>query len=446
MFGVGLPLAYVFLTAFEYVGAFIYLVPGYSHLRIDGSLYLLSREYTVETVAAGITLTVLGLAAFVAGVCLARPRRRAVAALDLSSALCTGARSRCWRLNMNELHLIGAFAFVMAFIVPRLQLPIPMLNVINLAAANAAVVYICLGFHQSLTFTRTTLPYWCTLIVLLVLYYLIVNGFASFGFAAIMIIAAFALVRILPGKSGPIRILGVGFLALYSLLTLFTAWMSGRIAFRSVIWSDASIASRIDALRNTLAEMRLLSPSDFATLDFLAGRLNQGMYVGKMIENHASYEQSFYWGRTLLLAAIAWIPRPLWPSKPTAGGSQLISEQTKLVFADDVTFGSGPIMEFYANFGTIGVLLGMASLGALIAVFDRKAGMAFSQGRTLTVILWFTAGVACIRPLSELFFIVNALVATILIFWTIRQILSLEHSRRPLTDSARHSSDASHRT
>src|ERR1700734_2977948 len=92
-------------------------------------------------------------------------------------------------------------------------------------------------------------------------------------------------------------------------------------------------------------------------------RLNQNWLVGAAV-NRLSETDAFAHGDTLWDAPLALIPRALWPDGPTnAGSGDLVNRYTDIKFGAGTSVGIGQVLEFYANFGTTGVMIGFALMG-----------------------------------------------------------------------------------
>ncbi|MEP7087653.1 MAG: hypothetical protein ABI884_10135 [Gemmatimonadota bacterium] len=80
-----------------------------------------------------------------------------------------------------------------------------------------------------------------------------------------------------------------------------------------------------------------------------------------------------YWGgETYLSLAGAFVPRVLWPDKPTKELGQAFGHRYTYIGTND--FGTAmnlPVLvEFYANFGFIGVIFGMAIVGGIYCILE----------------------------------------------------------------------------
>jgi hypothetical protein len=97
------------------------------------------------------------------------------------------------------------------------------------------------------------------------------------------------------------------------------------------------------------------------------------------------------------------IPRLIWPSKPAGGGSgDLVTQLTGLDFALGTSVGIGPVLEFYGNFGTKGVLVGFFFFGALIGALDYCAGVHLRMGNWALFQSFFLVGISCLNVSGSL--------------------------------------------
>ena len=77
-----------------------------------------------------------------------------------------------------------------------------------------------------------------------------------------------------------------------------------------------------------------------------------------------------------------------------AGSPMIVSKYTGIMFSEDTSVGVGQVMEFYINFGRIGVIIGFIVLGILVAIMDRMAGYYLAKGDVQKFTLWFLPGLA----------------------------------------------------
>jgi hypothetical protein len=69
-----------------------------------------------------------------------------------------------------------------------------------------------------------------------------------------------------------------------------------------------------------------------------------------------------------------------------------VSHYTGVKFAEGTSVGMGLIFEFYVNFGTYGVLIGMFIVGAFVRYADHRAGVELRWGSPIAFARWFLIG------------------------------------------------------
>ena len=422
---IGLPMAFLFSTTFFNIGAFTYLVPGYSHLREGGNLYLQAYDFTESTVFLGVLATLVAIVGFTIGCWLLSPRRHRTAIVTMPQLIVSMS------FRQRVVFALSVFG-ILGFLLNGADLPIPMLQALAQVARNAAIVVVCLGAALVVLADRSSnYVLWVVLGAAIPATYTIVWGFTSFGFIVFTCFAGFWLAVLASNRIGPIR-LGLGGAALtYTLLSLFVAWMSFREDLRDVLWSrSAGLYDRLDVIFNALGKVVWLRPSDFESLDWLNIRLNQYVFVGKAIEWHDLFPDLRLHGETIALAALAWVPRFVWSGKPVMGGNAMVSEHTGLYFSKSATFGVGPVFEFYVNFGWGGVFIGFIVLGLVIRFIDRSASLALRKARLLDFARWFTVGLAFIAPLTNLFFLINTALISFLVLTALKVMLGTQLGHR----------------
>jgi hypothetical protein len=417
---VGLPIAFVFSTTFLYIGAASYLVPGYTHLRGDGSLYLASYHFTEETVYQGSLATAIGMLGFMIGCRLLSPVR----------ARNSGERHHDLRLRVDPrrrrriMLVLGGFA-LFGFLAVFVRLNFPLVQALSQVSRNVAVVVVCLGAALAMHVDGGRYYFrWIVLAALIPAIYLIYGGFTSYGFITLTILVGFWLTVLARKKLGAIGLAVGGFAVTYGLLVLFVVWMSFREELRAVLWSgSAGLVQRLEAIGRALSNIELLRPSNFAALDIMNTRLNQYVFVGKAIEWHEMFPEMRTYGETLYVAFLAWVPRFVWEGKPRMGGSTFVAEHTGMIFSSQATFGAGPVFEFYVSFGHVGVFLGLLVLGLVVRWVDRMAAVALRQGRLFDHVRWFTVGLAFIAPLTDFFFMINTALASYIVLTAMKLVV-----------------------
>jgi hypothetical protein len=95
---------------------------------------------------------------------------------------------------------------------------------------------------------------------------------------------------------------------------------------------------------------------------------------------------------------LAVVPRLFWPGKPVRAGSPEVVEQfTGIPFNEETSVGVGQVMEFYINFGRIGVLLGFFGMGVLLRMVDAAAARHLYRGDWAGFVTWFLPGLGFVQ-------------------------------------------------
>lgn len=402
---VGLTAAVLMTMSFLYGGAFVYAVPGYDHLRQDTHWYLIRLEFSAEMVFWATVLSLLALLGFAIGAGAFRRRRTRIAPPPPLPPVALR------RATLQVMLTVG----VLSFIGHYLQLSFPLSDALLETGRNILVVALLMGAYFAARAGKSVMP-WVVLSLLVPVYYFTVWGFVSFGFMFGMALLGFWLAQLRPRNSslgGPRLVLGTVAM-IYVLLTLFVAWFSFRDEVRNVVWmgDEGSLAA---ILLRALSETEFFSPWNFEALDLINIRLNLGIFIGRMMERHEIYPELRQYGATLVILPLVLVPRFLWSGKPERGGNEFMAEHTGLSFNGDTTFGTGPIFEFYVNFGMLGVFFGFMALGWIISWIDRKAARHLSKGQYLDFALFYAVGIVAINPLLRPFFIVNGAIFALIL-------------------------------
>ncbi|MEO8879435.1 MAG: hypothetical protein ABI446_03485, partial [Gemmatimonadaceae bacterium] len=106
-----------------------------------------------------------------------------------------------------------------------------------------------------------------------------------------------------------------------------------------------------------------------------------------------------YWGGETYLSLVgAFVPRVLWPDKPTKELGQAFGHRYTYIGTNDLgTAMNLPVLvEFYVNFGFLGVIFGMAMVGGIYYILERIVNNA-GQDVMLSLI-----GVVILVPLANI--------------------------------------------
>lgn len=377
---VGLPLAYVTLLSVAHCGAAIYLLPWYDPL---GDPYLAQSGVTRPDTVAGFAASTLGLSAFCLGAWL-RDRLHGTSGIARQPAAVPRAK-----LGRNLL-LVGAVSY---FVLSRFKW-IPGSASITGAGASLAVIGFCLLMQSS---RRSGFARWRVMAGALVfpLITMVSAGFIGYGIVALVQTGSF-FVRHLRLRSWSIVAAPV---VIWLGLSAYVTYMSARSDIRRQVWGGRGLFTRLETVADTFVNPLLFDPRHAAHLYLIDGRMNQNGLVGRGIHFMNETKKDLAYGRTLAVALIAWVPRIIWPGKPTFGGSgNLVSEYTGMRFASGTSVGVGNVLELYINFGWAGVGVGLLVFGALVRHWDFKAATSLRGGNTWDYVFYHALGIAVLQP------------------------------------------------
>lgn len=141
--------------------------------------------------------------------------------------------------------------------------------------------------------------------------------------------------------------------------------------FRQMLWAAAP-AGETQVSRSELM-LRALGGTFTRTADTqgdvsVLKRIAQVAVFAMVVEK--TPETVPYWGgATIKPLLTSWIPRPLWPSKPKEQAGNAFGHRYEMLWKGDFeTSVNLPwLTEFYVNFGTVGLGLGMSLVGLVLA-------------------------------------------------------------------------------
>lgn len=358
--GAGLVISYVLqLWVIHWLAAVIYAFPWY--WTPDLPMY------------AGLEQSIFAIAGFAVGSTIIVPIvdwRRKTSDHELVRSV---ADSR-W---VHTCLLVGVVTYF--FLEPMLH-PIPTVGAIASAMSNLLLVALgieCWNGLQSTAGERRSFWRWVALCACLPFMTIVTRGFLGYGFTAMLTVFSFVASFYRPRWRIVAWSVVIGYLA----LSMYVTYMRDRREIRAVVWGQDSYSSRFSAMAKTFSEFEFLDLTNYDHLNRIDERLNQNALVGLAVLNLQASPDLFANGRTLKDAALSLVPRAFWPEKHTAAGSgDLVSEFTGVTFGKDTSVGIGHVMEWYVNFGTWGVFLGMILMGITIGWVDRMAAVHLYEG------------------------------------------------------------------
>ncbi|HWE52167.1 MAG TPA: hypothetical protein VG273_20400 [Bryobacteraceae bacterium] len=199
-------------------------------------------------------------------------------------------------------------------------------------------------------------------------------------------------------------IIAAGLMA-YLGISVYVTYMRDRAEIRKSVWGGDSLSDRWDRIQQTLGTFELFDPTNPLHLQRIDDRMNQSALVGSAVI-HLEETKDYARGETLYDAVLALIPRALWPDKPiSAGSGNLVSRFTGIDFqtgGGQTSVGIGAVLEFYANFGTMGVLCGFLILGILVTSLDVLATERLMNSDLSGFVLIYLTGLAFLQVGGQL--------------------------------------------
>lgn len=405
---VGLSLAFVLNMSLMHVGGLVHAVEGYDH-RLNS--YLITWNYTRETVFLGFGASLIGLLAFVFGTILAgrvfgRPWVPVVATTHRFRLL-------LWRGSLL-LVVVGVGTLVLEIVFAALNISFPGMAAILGGARNAIIVGSC-GLVLYFAMRQRYNISWVialTAISGLPIYTMITTGIIADAVPSSIVLVSFCLVFFRPNGFFIIRSIAVFLVALYAMVIASVMWLEIRPALRQAVAWGAGYSERLNIVIDRLTKVTLFDGRNRTHLGLIDARMNHSVTVGKAIEQLAASPEEFENGRSIGLALAGWVPRVIWPNKPERGGSNFVDMHINKSTASNTSLASGPVFEGFVNFGYSGVIGLMLFIGIFIRYLDIRAAQMLVEGNIVRAVPAFLAAIPMITTSNTMFFIVNGVVSS----------------------------------
>jgi hypothetical protein len=404
--GTGLVLAYVLnLWLIHWVAPAMYLLPWY-------------RGFDPRVVEAGVEQSAYAVAAFTFASMFLTPFL-----LDLG--LLPSARTTVVDRKLPFAYLgLGAASFVLMSLGVG---AIPSATAIVSTGQQLVVVGLALCFW--LAWKRGSswrVVAWCAVTASLPFVTILTRGFIGYGAVAALTVLIFVS-RFIRRRS---VVLVAAFLVAYVGLSLFVTYMRDRRDIRETVWGGQSMTARVNQLQTTISDFEWFDATNPDHLRQVDSRLNQSYLAGLAVSRLAG-TNAFAYGSTLWEALIGVVPRAIWPDKPTeAGSGHLVSEYTGLTFVRGTSVGIGHVMEFYINFGTLGVFLGFLVVGVLVTAVDVSAAERLAANDLHGFAIWFLSGISLLQVGGSLVEASVSAVASIVVAFIANKYLDRLQTRR----------------
>lgn len=400
--GAGLVFTYVLsYGAIHWLAAAIYLLPWYGTSAVDHTII-------------GLQVAAVGMIAFAVGgelgsVLFERvgPQRAEITERRLMSP------------RIVNLYLIGGAIFYGA-IYPLLA-GLPTASALASTSSSLMVLGVALKAWNSWQRGRpAAVWFWIAASTGFPLMTLIGQGFLGFGFAAMLVVATFVAGFYRPRW----QVMVAALLVAYMGLSVYVTYMRDRRDIRAVVWGGEAIDERVDILVETFRAMEWFDLTRMEHLRRVDDRLNQDALVGAAVDGIRTGAVEPAMGGTLVDAAIALVPRAVWPSKPVVAGSgNIVSDYTGLMFAEGTSVGVGHVMEWYINFTMPGIVFGFVFLGGLTVFVDRAAAAALHAGDAGRFTFWFLPGMSVLHVGGSFVEMTATAGASLVIAWMLQRTL-----------------------
>lgn len=342
----------------------------------------------IELTAAGLRESVIAMVAFAAGAELAAFAKRRTEA--------TGTEwVTRYVLSGKMITIYLCVALFLYGVVAPLAGRLPTVGAIASTGSTLLAVAVALkAWNARITNRNGQALLWMVSTITFPLITVIAQGFLGYGFAATLIVFSLMASFSRPGWKTVV----VTVLLAYTGLSIYVTYMRDRGDIRSVVWGGATLEDRFDQLSTTISTTEWFDLTNQAHLDRIQGRLDQDFLVGAAAAYLEDGNVPFAYGSTIVAAAVAVVPRALWPDKPVVGGSgDIVTTYTGIKFAEGTSVGVGHVLELYINFGTAGVIGGFLIIGLLVTYIDRTSALYLNDGNAERFLLWYLPGLSLLQ-------------------------------------------------
>lgn len=237
------------------------------------------------------------------------------------------------------------------------------------------------------------MAFWLGATLLLPFISIVTGGYLAYGSTAAISVLIF-LSGFVRSRS---KVVLAGILLGYLGLSVYVSYMRDRDEIRKVVWGGRPLRDRLEKVSETVTTFEWFDPFKEDQLNRIDGRMNQSYLVGAAV-SRLSEMGGYARGETLWDALVGLVPRVLWPDKSvTAGSGTVVTQYTGIQFGKDTSVGIGHVMEFYINFGTVGVVIGFLIMGVIVTILDVQAAERLTNGDLHGFVLWYLPGLSLLQ-------------------------------------------------
>jgi len=185
-----------------------------------------------------------------------------------------------------------------------------------------------------------------------------------------------------------------------------------------------SYSDRINAFGEMVGNFEWIDWHNEQHLVSIDDRLNQNFLVGAAKVNLLLGAVPFARGKTLWEAVLALVPRIFWPGKTVRSGSpDIVEDFTGIPFEEGTSIGVGQVMEFYINFGRIGVLVGFFVIGLVVRIMDGMAAQFLYCQDWRGFTTWFLPGLGFLQTGGSLVEVSGTVAASLVLVIGLNKLL-----------------------
>ena len=402
----GLPLAYAFVLSLNHLAAAcVYAKEGYQ----PRSALLIQGQYSLLDTFTGFYVTVIGFSSFVFG-CLICP------------ILFNKEPKRVLKHQVPEitkdLPVTLLLISILFFFVMR-----PILNRIPSFAAIAssgtymsvvAVTFIIFYAYQDGNYTKAIK--WMLSTFAFPTVTILTMGFAGFGSVAAVVVWMLVLRFFKPRWPLVIALITLFYIG----GSVYVNYMRERDSIRESVWGGRDLSSRLSKFAKLAENLEFFDFNNQRHLEMVDMRMNQNELVGKAVIYIESGRVQLAEGGTFAAAAVAWIPRILWPDKPATGGSgSIVSRFTGTKFAEGTSVGVGQPFEFYVNWKLPSEIIAFILFGLALTYIDQKAGAYMNHGDLWHAACWLVPGLGMLQAAGSSTEIVSSVAGGAVFMWAL---------------------------
>jgi hypothetical protein len=261
------------------------------------------------------------------------------------------------------------------------------------------------------------------------------DGFLGFGLLPTTFLLVFLAFRFLKAKT---VFRAVPF-ALYIGLSIVMTYFGERDAIRSVAWSGADSSTRINTVTDAFTDnFRAFNIFDSDQLAVIDARFTLNWLTGLGVQRLESGLVEFADGETIRDAFLMVVPRALWPDKPlVVGGQALVNQYAGVYMYGGTSVALGQVLEFYVNFGTIGVIIGFIILSIFLSAIDYNSAKLLNSNRLPQAAVWIVCAFSLWLVEDNLITAIGGAVSSVITIVVFNQLMHIVRSAGMATSDTR---------